>query len=129
MRLRSGGKLSIKVCAVSVALTALATPAFAEGSWTGTVEAVYPGFGSRTWTDKNSDSASNYAQIHSCDRGATIAIYRNRQWPVPDEVVGSEASTCNNRVSYRAGTKGDIHFTVKSTEGGGELWGSVAVGY
>ncbi|WP_018157085.1 hypothetical protein [Demetria terragena] len=88
-----------------------------------------PGFGSRTWIDKNSDSASNYVQIYSCDRSATVATYRNRQFPVPDEVVGVEKKTCDAKATYNKGTKGDIHFTVKSTGDSGGLDGKVKVGY
>lgn len=118
----------VRAVAVGAACLAIAGPAYAEGSFTTSVTGVGPGFGSRTWTDKNSDSASNYAQIYSCNRGARIAIYRNRQWPVPDEVVGSEAATCDARVGYKR-TSGDIHFTVKQVSGGGGLSGSVKVAY
>jgi opacity protein-like surface antigen len=126
--LESEVKFAFKVLAVTGACMAVAAPAFAEGSWTSTVSGVYAGFGSRTWTDRNSDSASNYAQIYSCSRGATLAVYRDRQFPMPDEVVGSEKSTCNASVPYSR-VAGDIHFTVRSTQGNGGLSGRVKVGY
>lgn len=120
----------LKVAAAVAVLAATGvSPAFAEGSWTSTVSGVYAGFGSRTWTDKNLDSATNYAKIYSCNRGASLAIYRNRQFPVPDEVVGSEKQTCDASVPYNGGTKGDLHFIVKSTQNGGALTGNVKVGY
>lgn len=119
----------VRIGALVTACLAVAVPAYAEGSFTSTVTGVYGGFSSRTWVDKNLDSAANYAKIFNCSRGATLAIYRNRQWPVPDEVVGSEKATCNSQVPYNAGTKGDIHFTVVSTQNGGSLTGDVKVGY
>ena len=121
-------KSVLKVLAVTGACLAVATPAYAEGSWTSTVSGVYAGFGSRTWTDKNKDSAANYAQIRNCSRGATIAIYRNRPFPIPDDVVGTKKATCNASVPYNK-VAGDIHFTVKSTQNNGGLNGSVKVGY
>ncbi len=121
--------MSSKGSSLPGACLTMATPALAEGSWVSTVSDVYAGFGSRTWVDKNNDNASNYAQISSCNRGATLAIYRNRQFPIPDEVVGSEKATCDAKGLYKKGTKGDIHFTVKSTQNNGGLNGNVSVGY
>ena len=119
----------LKAVAVSAACLAVATPAFAEGGWNSTVSGAGPGFGSRTWTDRNYDSNSNYGRIESCNRTASIAFYRNRQYPIPDEVVGSEKPTCNANVFYRAGTAGDIHFVITKTENSGGLYGNVGVKY
>lgn len=117
----------MSVLGACIALFAIAAPAAAEGGWDSYISAR-PGYGSRTWVDKNVDNASGYVQIYNCNRGATVATYRNRQWPIPDVKV-AEGTTCNSRVSHGDGPAGDYHFTVKKTDNDGVLRGDVSVRY
>jgi len=121
-------KSAAKAAGLVAACTLVATPAFAEGSWTGSITNAYTGYGSRTWTDTNNDAAANGGRITGCSRTGSLAFYRNRQYPVPDEVVGVEKPTCDAYVGYKR-TAGDIHFTLKNAGTTGAFSGSVAVSY
>ncbi len=44
----------------------LATPAFAEGSWSSSMSNVRVGFESRRWADKNSDAAGTIVSLRYC---------------------------------------------------------------
>ncbi|MBD5830347.1 hypothetical protein [Janibacter melonis] len=110
------------------ACTLVATPAFAKGSWRGTISGANSGFGSRTWVDKNSDAAANGGRITNCSRSASMAFYRNRQYPIRDEVVGVEKPTCDAYVGYKR-TAGDIHFTLLKAGTTGTFSGKAAVSY
>lgn len=126
------GKSFIKPAAKAAGLVAacmlVASPAFAEGSWTGSISGANTGYGSRTWTDKNSDAAANGGRLTNCSRSGSMAFYRNRQYPIPDEVVGVEKPSCDAYVGYIR-TAGDIHFTLKNAGSTGSFSSSVAVGY
>ncbi len=128
--MKNGLKNGFKVVAVAAACLAISAPAYAEGSWTSTLSNVKAGYGSRTWTDKNLDNASNYVNIYNCSSTpSTIGIYKDRQWPTPDQLVGGVGSVCDAYVYYGAETNGDIHFTVKSVGGNGSIYGNVKVNY
>lgn len=122
-------KSAIKAIGLVAACTIAATPAFAEGSWSGSISGANSGFGSRTWTDKNSDAVANGGRLTRCSKSnAGMAFYRNRQFPVPDEVVGMQKESCDYWVGYKR-TSGAIHFVLKNAGSTGSFSSRVAIQY
>lgn len=122
-------KSAAKAIGLVAACTLAATPAFAEGKWSGSISGANSGFGSRTWTDKGNDSVANGGRLTSCSKSdAGMAFYRNRQFPVPDEVVGGQKESCNGWVGYRK-TSGAIHFVLKNAGSTGSFSSRVAIQY
>ncbi|CCI52850.1 exported hypothetical protein [Nostocoides jenkinsii Ben 74] len=119
-----------RIGAVVLGCLLASSPAWSEGTFTSPIEHANNGFGSRTWTDLNTDGATNRARITACTSVASIGIYKDHQWPIPDEKVGGVSKTCDSWVSYSAGTRGDIHFTIKSGAGTtGTFYGTAKVEY
>lgn len=122
--MRRFGFLPILVAAL--AAFALASPAFAEGSWSGYFSDVGVGFDSRKWTDRNSDSTSTSIRIAQCRvRGP---YWRNGQPDpsnqyirvqltrdsTPDQNKGQKNYLCpaGSTQYYGDQTAGDFWFTV-----------------
>ncbi|KNX35916.1 hypothetical protein VV01_21920 [Luteipulveratus halotolerans] len=107
---------------------AVCGPAAAEGGWDSTITAR-PSYGSRTWVDKNVDSTNAYVKLYVCNQRGAVAIFRNRQWPVPDVTVKDTTWSCDNGIYYGDTAAGDYHFTLKKTSNGGVLDANVQVRY
>lgn len=108
--------------AATVSAVAFASPAWAEGSWRSSLRGVMEGYGSRTWVDKNTDSYKGRVAFYGCSgtqtsRHVKVAVYRNRQWPVPDVNV-KQGNTCSNTTLYYGDVqRGDYHFSIKDLYG------------
>lgn len=129
MRVLTPGLLSLLVLALG------APSAVAEGGFKSHMSGWMIGKESRSWTDNNKDKKKTRIRLRDCkmsypveDHEAknakpTLGLYKNRQWPIPDEARGQKKFNCfvNGRRKQtrnwgRVGD-GDYHFTLKKVNG------------
>ncbi|CAN5440630.1 hypothetical protein BH20CHL6_BH20CHL6_09640 [soil metagenome] len=101
---------------------------FAEGSWTSSMSNVKVGFDSRTWTDRNSDSASTAIRFEGCrdenysngsNDWTTVSVQRhNGILPAGD--FGRETLYCHVADTGYWGDQPaqDYHFQIEAFSGG-----------
>lgn len=95
MRISRNSKIAVWSVAVAIMSAAIATPAFAEGSRTGTFSDTNPGFASQSWTDRQTDSANTVITWSNCTKtnGTSAPKFQAGLWDqwgaMPDALVGS----------------------------------------
>lgn len=63
-------KMTIAAMGVAAGLVLVPTVAFAEGSFSSSLNQVQPGFGSRSWTDNNLDGTTTSVTLSGCKANA-----------------------------------------------------------
>ncbi|WP_433498171.1 hypothetical protein ACQP1K_25225 [Sphaerimonospora sp. CA-214678] len=120
-------------------LTAL--PAFAEGSWSGSMTSVTTGFESRRWSDMDSDTAATTIKLYNCRNylgsgtnvNAYLELFKDRFGPDPS--VGTKTFTncgtsAGSTQSWGRGTQDDYYFVFQgSNSGNASFSSSVTVKY
>jgi hypothetical protein len=107
----------------SIVLSAIAIPAYAEGSWSSNLSNVEAGFSSRSWQDSALDNVATAATFSSCSAtgpgftDATLNLY-DEFGAFPDQSVGSITNYCDTS-NWGAMTRSDrYHWTIDGVNGG-----------
>ena len=99
--------------------------ALAEGSWSSSMTAVRTGFDSRTWTDKNGDSAATTIALTRCKDFYTgqnlnthLQLTKENTF-TPDVNMGITYFPCSSsyKNSWGRVAAGSYHFTVMKING------------
>lgn len=121
--LTNGTRITLTLSATTAALCAISLPAFAEGSWSSSLDAP-AGYSSRSWQDSALDNVATTTAFSSCSvsgvgfSSATINLY-DEYGLLPDQSVGSIVNYCDTS-NWGAMTRSDqYHWTVDDYSGNG----------
>ncbi len=127
--------------ALTIGLAGLASPAFAEGSFTSHMSGWLTGLSTRSWDDANSDDNSTTFGAKGCSyetgdavASITMELNRNDTW-TPDEHYGNKKVTCTptsatHTVGWGDKGKGNFDMTLKQIDGSTvSKWGHLYVDY
>jgi hypothetical protein len=118
----------VTAAAAAAVAAVMAMPmAFAEGSFSSYMTAVYPGFSSRTWTDHNSDSQSTNIELATCFwnpqhmglKNLTLQLTKQEPWYLPQQNRGRRNYVCPTGSTQAWGRQpsGSYHFTLVDVNG------------
>lgn len=96
------GRRTIAITMLTGALVASGQTAIAEGSWSSSVTRVRTGFETRSWNDRNTDSAATQWRLERCTDYLTGGRATNSHWKLmrerggvlPDENRGEKYFPC-----------------------------------
>ncbi len=120
-------KRAIASMALTVVVSSVAAPAFAEGGFDSYMSGWLTGIKTRNWNDNNTDAASTSFAARACSYQtgrdvASIAMELNRNDTyTPDEHYGEKTLSCNNStlttVAWGNPGKGNFDMTLKKIDG------------
>lgn len=103
--------------------TALATSAWAEGSWTSYITGAKIGFESRAWADRDLDQVPTTVKFTGCSVSGTtfastgVTLYQDTLIPFFYTNHGLITNTCNTVSWGQALGFGNYHFTIERING------------
>ncbi|MBF4636267.1 hypothetical protein ITJ38_17790 [Agreia pratensis] len=101
----------------------VASPAFAEGSFSSSISGANPGFSSRSWQDSQLDNISTTVSFSGCStstgpdfQNASLNMY-DEHGLLPDASIGTITNSCDTSDWGNNLNSDGFHFTVDAING------------